>query len=249
MHDEARDFCARSTLLFIASRNGDGHLDVSPRGGQPAVLRVMDDGRLLLPDVAGNRRLDTIGNLQADDRVALALLVRGAPRWLHLQARAHVSRAPDLLRAFPADEAPPLAVLVLAPLTAAFHDGAELGRAGFWGAAPALAPLDLRGMVAADKAAEARAGLTPVPKDPGEEAALDRAGLRAVYGTPSEGVRRKVSAIAGPGARSFLAETGLTVLARPDTDAPCSDAAATFAQQLVQHDNGPIIVPKMPIYR
>src|SRR5690606_4909515 len=108
MNGEIRDFITGSTLLFIASRNAQGALDVSPRGGQPTVLRVTEAGELLLPDYRGNRRLDTIGNLLGNPEVALIVLNRGAERFLRIHGTGRVSFEESHIAAFPADESLPI---------------------------------------------------------------------------------------------------------------------------------------------
>ncbi|MCH3037885.1 pyridoxamine 5'-phosphate oxidase family protein, partial [Listeria monocytogenes] len=60
---------SRSDPLFIASQHADplsGGVDVSHRGGPPGFLRRGADGRLWLPDYAGNRLFNTLGNLLQD---------------------------------------------------------------------------------------------------------------------------------------------------------------------------------------
>ncbi|QIE54976.1 pyridoxamine 5'-phosphate oxidase [Pikeienuella piscinae] len=56
--------------FFIASHAKDG-LDVSHRGGTPAVLRRDADGSLSFPDYAGNRYYNTLGNIEVSGRAGL----------------------------------------------------------------------------------------------------------------------------------------------------------------------------------
>lgn len=213
----ARDFIDRSPLLFIASRNAEGRLDVSPRGGQPSVLRRMteEDGteQLLLPDLKGNRRLDTLGNILAQPEVTLLLLARHDDRILEIRARARISTDARHIRAFPADEMPPLSVLVLTPLALSLRDTPALQEALFWHDHH-RAPIDVIEAVTADTRHFAEVGEPPVIKDAAEEDLLHESGVRAAYGSPSELVRNKVSRGAGPGAAGFMAEASLLVAAR-----------------------------------
>jgi ferredoxin-NADP reductase/predicted pyridoxine 5'-phosphate oxidase superfamily flavin-nucleotide-binding protein len=212
---DLQDFIAASTLLFITSRNAEGRLDVSPRGGQPSVLLPGPEGTLLLPDLKGNRRLDTIGNILAHDEVALLLLNRGSDRIVEVRARARLSSDPAVLACFPADEFRPVSVIVLTLQEIHDRRSPALARAGFWIAPEEKkGPLDLATMVGGDKVHFREVGEDPVRKEAGEEALLDSAGVRAVYGSPSEGVQTKVTRGAGPGAASFLAEASLIVAAR-----------------------------------
>lgn len=219
MDGEIRDFITGSTLLFIASRNAQGALDVSPRGGQPTVLRVTEAGELLLPDYRGNRRLDTIGNLLGNPEVALIVLNRGAERFLRIHGTGRVSFEEGHISAFPADESLPISVLVLTPERCEFVRSSAFERGGLWpGDGKRRTPLDLSAIVRSDKAAQAEAGFTPVRKNPTEELLLAEHGVRDVYGTSSEGVQTKVGEIAGPGGLEFMREARFIVFAHEDAE-------------------------------
>jgi ferredoxin-NADP reductase/predicted pyridoxine 5'-phosphate oxidase superfamily flavin-nucleotide-binding protein len=210
----ARDFIERATLLFIASRSPEGTLDVSPRGGQPSVLWPDDQGRLLLPDYMGNRRLDTIGNLLGNPEVALILLSRGANRFLRIQACAQVSTREEDISIFPADQNRPMSAIVLTPRTIEFVESEAFARAGFWlDPSERKPPLDMMGYYHSDKAMHKESGRPPVPKPSVEEARLAEAGIREIYGRPSELVQTKVYDAIGSGGLAFIDEASLIVLA------------------------------------
>ncbi|WP_312794998.1 FAD-binding oxidoreductase [Tianweitania sp.] len=214
MDNRTRAFIEKSTLLFIASRNVDGAMDVSPRGGQPSVLRFRADGALLMPDYVGNKRLDTIGNVLANPDVALLLLNRLSNDYLRINARAIVSQAEDDLAAFPADENPPLSVIVLQPTKMEFVASKAFHRSGFWVDASGLKPtLDVLDIYARDIKWQTDGGREPVLFDPGSESHLAGSGLRAFYGTPSPMVQKKVYDTAGPGFMSFIDDARFIVFA------------------------------------
>lgn len=217
MDQSTRQFIESSTLLFIASRKTHGAMDVSPRGGQPNVLRVTDDGLLLLPDYNGNRRLDTMSNILINLRVALIILNRGSDRFVRVAADARVSLDAEDLARFPADDNPPHSVLVMRPLTLEFVSSPAFQRADFWiDPSRRRPPLDLGAVINGDKAARAAAGFGPVPRDEAEEQALAKAGIRKAYGPAMEGVDQKISDAAGPSALRFMEEATFTVLAHED---------------------------------
>ena len=58
-----RDFIALSPFLVLASSDGKGNADASPRGDGPGFVAVLDDKTLLIPDRRGNNRVDTFGNI------------------------------------------------------------------------------------------------------------------------------------------------------------------------------------------
>lgn len=240
MDADARLFIENSTLLFIASRNAEGAMDVSPRGGQPCVMRVDDDGKLRLPDYNGNRRLDTIGNLLNDPHVALIVLNRGSDRYLRIVATAEVSFRAEDLACFPADENPPISVLVLTPTSVEFVDTSAFARVDFW-LDPELRKkpaLDLASVIGGDKVAQATAGFAPVLKNEAEERLLAQSGVRNVYGTPSDGVQKKVCDVAGPGGLDFLGEASFVVVAHEDENGGIAiDLTAEAPLSVIPFDN------------
>lgn len=84
---------SRSDTLFIASQHADplrGGVDVSHRGGPPGFLRLGADGRLWLPDYAGNRLFNTLGNLLQEPRCGLLFIDFDNGDLLHLHAEAEL---------------------------------------------------------------------------------------------------------------------------------------------------------------
>ncbi|MBC06690.1 MAG: flavin-nucleotide-binding protein [Thalassospira sp.] len=67
--NDVRDFIARSDTFFIASYvdnpapDRGREVDVSHRGGPPGFVMIDDQGALIIPDYAGNRFFNTLGNL------------------------------------------------------------------------------------------------------------------------------------------------------------------------------------------
>ena len=54
------DFIGASTFCLIGTSDSEGNCDVSPKGGNPGFVRVVDEHTLLIPDLNGNNRLDSI---------------------------------------------------------------------------------------------------------------------------------------------------------------------------------------------
>jgi uncharacterized protein len=69
-----RGAIARADTMFVASRHPTRGVDVSHRGGAPGFVRVLDPGRLRVPDYAGNSMFSTLGNLVVDGRAGLVVL-------------------------------------------------------------------------------------------------------------------------------------------------------------------------------
>lgn len=84
-------FLARSPFVMLASVDGDGCADVSPKGDPPGFVQVLDDATLAVPDRPGNRRTDTMHNLLDRPDLNLLALVPGDGRMLEVRGRAHVT--------------------------------------------------------------------------------------------------------------------------------------------------------------
>jgi uncharacterized protein len=90
----ARALIAQADTLFVASRSrpeagAAGGLDMSHRGGRPGFVRH-DGDALVLPDFAGNRYFNTLGNLLGEPRASLLFMDFATGDLLQLQGRATV---------------------------------------------------------------------------------------------------------------------------------------------------------------
>ncbi|WP_162895101.1 pyridoxamine 5'-phosphate oxidase family protein [Rhizobium terrae] len=219
MDDHTRSFIEQATLLFIASRNGEGAMDVSPRGGQPSVVRLRADGCVLLPDYIGNKRLDTIGNILSNPDVALLLINRNSETYLRIAAYASVSQADEDIAAFPADENRALSVMVLKPGRMEFVASEAFRKSGFWvGPSGRKPPLDALDIYFSDKQWQAERGRNPVLYDAAAETRLADTGIRAFYGTPSPIVQTKVYDLPSPGFMGFINDARFVVFAHEGED-------------------------------
>jgi PPOX class probable FMN-dependent enzyme len=108
-----RRLIAASPMLFIATYSKDGQADVSPRGGQPGFVSVLDEHRLAIPDATGNRRLDTLENVVESGRAGVIFVIPGRDTTLRINGPAHVSADPALLEAIQPVGKPPRTAIVL----------------------------------------------------------------------------------------------------------------------------------------
>jgi uncharacterized protein len=108
-----RRLIAAAPMLFIATYSKDGQADVSPRGGPPGFVTVLDEQRLAIPDATGNRRLDTLENVVESGRAAVIFVIPGRDTTLRLNGPAHVTADPELLGEIQAVGKPPRTAIVL----------------------------------------------------------------------------------------------------------------------------------------
>lgn len=78
LDDAARMMIAAADTFFVASYvdrdGGMRQVDVSHRGGRPGFVRIDADGTLTIPDFAGNRFFNTLGNFVANPRAGLVFV-------------------------------------------------------------------------------------------------------------------------------------------------------------------------------
>jgi PPOX class probable FMN-dependent enzyme len=127
-----RDFIALSPFATLATADPQGWPDVSPRGGDPGFVHVLDEHRLVLPDRQGNNRVDSLRNVAANPRVALLFFVPGIEETLRVFGTATLlpPDAVDLdLTEF---GRPPRSVLVVDVDRAYFQCAKAVMRSGLW---------------------------------------------------------------------------------------------------------------------
>jgi hypothetical protein len=96
IEDHHRDWIARQALFFVgtAPLDGDGHINVSPKGPIGS-LRVLDDHTVAYLDVFGSGT-ETIAHLRENARIVVMLCAfEGPPRILRLHGRGRVIAAGD----------------------------------------------------------------------------------------------------------------------------------------------------------
>lgn len=122
----------REATFFCFATGNDGGLDASPRGGPRGFVRVLDSHHVAFADWPGNNRIESMRNLEADDRAAMLFLFPGLEVFLRINGRACVSVDPALLESLKERERTPKAATVLAVEQVLFHCGKAINRANLW---------------------------------------------------------------------------------------------------------------------
>jgi PPOX class probable FMN-dependent enzyme len=130
--DQTRRLIGCSSLVLVASVDGEGNCDVSPRGGPAGFVAVLDDRTLAVPDATGNKRLDSLQNVIATGRAALLFVIPGRATTLRVNGRACVSTRPELLSQLTAVGKPPASALVLGIEEVYPHCPKAFLRGGAW---------------------------------------------------------------------------------------------------------------------
>jgi PPOX class probable FMN-dependent enzyme len=92
-----REFISRSPFFLLGTADPDGRCEVSPRGGPPGFVEVLDDKRLVFADAKGNKLLDSLRNIVRTGRAGLLFLIPGLDETLRVNGRASLTRDPEIL--------------------------------------------------------------------------------------------------------------------------------------------------------
>jgi PPOX class probable FMN-dependent enzyme len=125
-------FIRQSPWLTLGTSDADGFPDVSPRGGEPGFVKVLDEHRLVLPDRPGNDRVDSLRNVVANPQVALMFVIPGVQETLRVFGAATVVAPEELDLDLTEFGRPPRSALVVEVRRAYVQCARSLLRSGLW---------------------------------------------------------------------------------------------------------------------
>ena len=125
-------FIRLSPFATLATASPDGWPEVSPRGGDPGFVKVLDDHTLVLPDRPGNNRVDSLKNLAPNPRAAVMFLVPGIDESLRVYGTTTLLPADALDLDLAEFGRAPQSVLVLHVERAYFQCSKAVMRSGLW---------------------------------------------------------------------------------------------------------------------
>jgi uncharacterized protein len=128
----SRAFIALSPFLVLATADGHGGVDASPRGDAPGFVAIQDDTTLVIPDRPGNRRVDSFSNVLHQPGVGLIFFVPGFNETLRVNGTGHVVTDAALLAPLEAHGKIPATGLLVSIAEVFFHCGKALIRAKLW---------------------------------------------------------------------------------------------------------------------
>ncbi|SFT35524.1 hypothetical protein SAMN05660657_00365 [Geodermatophilus amargosae] len=127
-----RAFIGLSPFLTLSTADADGWPEISPRGGDPGFVKVLDEHRLVLPDRQGNNRLDSLRKVAVNPRVALLFFVPGVEETLKVFGTAELLAADALDVDLTEFGRAPRSVLVVTVQRAYLQCAKAVMRSGLW---------------------------------------------------------------------------------------------------------------------
>jgi PPOX class probable FMN-dependent enzyme len=125
-------FIARSPFVLVATSDGAGRMDVSPKGDAPGFVQVLDEKTLVIPDRPGNQRFDTFRNLFESPRVGLMFLIPGKRETLRIGGSAEVVKDAAVLESLKAQGKVPALAIAVHVDEAFFHCSKCMIRSHLW---------------------------------------------------------------------------------------------------------------------
>lgn len=95
LNEMVQEFVRAAPFAVLSTADGEGNCDASPKGGRPGFVKVLDERRLLLPDVAGNKLFQSYENLETNPKAALLFLIPGCDWTVRVNGRVHVVEKSD----------------------------------------------------------------------------------------------------------------------------------------------------------
>jgi PPOX class probable FMN-dependent enzyme len=122
----------KAATFFCLATAGPGGLDASPRGGPAGFVHMLDPHTVAFADWPGNNRIESMHNLQSDNRVGMLFLFPGLDIFMRINGRARVVTDADLLAGLTeSGKAPKTATVVLVD-EVLLHCGKAINRARLW---------------------------------------------------------------------------------------------------------------------
>jgi len=162
LDDASIGILERSPFVLIATEGADRGLDVSPRGGPPGFVRILDDRHVAIPDLNGNNLIDSLRAVVATGRAGLLVIVPGKDETLRINGLAWVTTDSEVLEMWADELRRPTTAVVVRSEEVFMHCAKAFRRGRVWDPASwdqlADAPdgldvLNAQGLVAANDAA------------------------------------------------------------------------------------------------
>ena len=132
LDDHARTFIAAAPFVLLGTANANGTADVSPKGGPPGFVVVLDDEHLAIPDLAGNNLLDSITNVVNGSGIGLLFLVPGIDETLRVNGEACLTTDPTVLDACAVKDRRPKAAIGVTVVEQFMHCAKAFRRSELW---------------------------------------------------------------------------------------------------------------------
>jgi PPOX class probable FMN-dependent enzyme len=136
-------FIQHAPFAVLATADGRGGADISPKGDAPGFIHVVDETTLHLPDRLGNNRIESLRHIVENPRVGLLFFVPGRDETLRVHGTARIRIDAELLQRYAVQGKSPRSVIEIFVEDVRFHCGKALIRSKLWKADAQTAATEL----------------------------------------------------------------------------------------------------------
>lgn len=132
LDDQAQAFVARCSYVLLSTIDGNGRIEVSPKGDEPGFVRVENGRSLLMPERSGNNLAIGLQNILDNGRVGMIFLVPQTGETLRVSGQAELLNDPELLTQLSSRGRPALLAIRIAVTRSYFHCAKATLRSQIW---------------------------------------------------------------------------------------------------------------------
>lgn len=127
-----KEFIRKSSLVFIATIDENGHTDISPKGDPQGFVKIDDLGNLLIPERLGNRLTFGFRNILRNGEIGLIFVVPNQRETLRVKGIATIHKDPSVLAELQANGKPALLCTQVEVKECFMHCGKAFIRSKLW---------------------------------------------------------------------------------------------------------------------
>jgi len=132
LEKHSNHFINCSPFLVISTFNSKGRSDVSPRGGKPGFVKILDSNTLLIPDSKGNNRVDSLINIVETSSIGCLFFIPGIDESLRINGNAVISVKNEELELFSEMQNKPKSCLRISIQEVFLHCAKAFMRSKLW---------------------------------------------------------------------------------------------------------------------
>ena len=132
MDEYSQRFIADSPVVFFATADANGHVDVSVKGDMPGFIEVIDKNTLHYPERKGNTDARNLRNILESDQVSLLFIIPRTKEVLRITGTATITKDPILLNSMVSCGKPAQLCVKIDVKECFFHCGRALHRSHMW---------------------------------------------------------------------------------------------------------------------
>ncbi len=133
LEKHSKNFIAHSPFLVMATANGEGQSDASPKGDAPGFVHVADDQTLFIPDRIGNNIADSLRNILENPEIGLIFFIPGIRETLRVNGACDIVTDAEILQSLMVDAKSPRSAIRVSVREVYMHCGKSIIRSDLWG--------------------------------------------------------------------------------------------------------------------